>query len=226
MKQNKHFPKGLTLMELLVVVVIISLVMAIGGNTYRNQQKQVVYNDSVFKVLEMIKTARNYAVTSRSVFDPCEPLPEDQVYVPEEGYGVYFQRRDLPEQSRVVLFANIQAEDEGEANRYDETADCTTSDLIEEEFPIPFDAELTGLSVDGTPTHTPIGGGTNDEVAIVFRPPLAEASITVNDIAPPGALTFLTDLYIQFRRPESPPSTPSQYIYFNRIAGFPEIQKE
>ena len=86
MKNINRFPKGLTLIELLMVVIIIMIVMSIGANTYRDQRKHVMYNDAVLKVNNLIKTARSYAMTSRSVYDPCVMLEEDRVYVPEGGF--------------------------------------------------------------------------------------------------------------------------------------------
>lgn len=226
MKKNKYFPKGLTLIELLVVIVIITIVISIGGNAYRDQQKHVNYNNAVFKVSNLIKTARNYAVTSRSVYDVCEDLEENRVYVPVEGYGVYIFRSDTPGESRAVLFANTEKDSEMEENQFDEIdGSCADSDLIEEDYTIPVDADLFSLSTDKT---LPIGGnGTGDEAVIIFRPPVADALITVNDHPPsPELLIFLNDLYLQFRRPESDPSIPSTYIHLNHIAGFPEIEKE
>lgn len=211
-------------MELLVVVIIIMLVMSIGGNAYRDQQKHVSYNDAVLKVVNLIKTARNYAVTSRSVYDDCED-EADRVYVPEEGYGVYIFRSDTPGESRAVLFANTEKDNEVEANQFDEIygSPCA-SDMIEEDFTIPVDASLLSLSIDKV---LPIGGNNANEAVIIFRPPLADATIAVNDHLPTiDLLTFLDDLYLQFRRPESPVSVPSMYIHFNHIAGFPEIEKE
>ena len=224
MKINKHFPKGLTLIELLIVVLIIMLVMSIGGNTYRDQRKHVIYNDSVLKVINLIKTARSYALTSRTVYDECAG-PGNEMYVPAEGYGVYLFRSSVPGQSRAVLFANTEIDNEGERNRFQEFAAPCSSDMIEEDFTIPVDVDFVGLWTDkAQPAHTGIGGGAPDKATIIFRPPLAEATITVNDVAP--VLTYLNELYVQFRRPDSPSSIPSQYIYFNRIAGFPEIEKE
>ena len=117
-------------MELLIVVMIITLVMSIGGNAYRDQQKHVNYNNAVFKVSDMIKTARNYAVTSRSVYDTCEILEDDRAYVPAEGYGVYIYRSDTPGESRAVLFANTKKDTEIETNQFDGGAPCTGSDWL------------------------------------------------------------------------------------------------
>jgi len=93
---------GFTVMELLVVIIIIAIVASIGANNFKSQRSMVRYNDSILKVMELIKTARNYAVSSRPYYDPI--LKES--FVPPEGYGVYVERSETPGMSRVVLFAN------------------------------------------------------------------------------------------------------------------------
>ena len=203
-------------MEMLVVVIIISLVMAIGANTYRNQRKHVEYNNAIDRVSSMIKTARNYAVTAHSVYDSCET--GNETHVPEEGYGVYISRTTAPDEYHVVLFANTEKDDEVEVNQYDDFGSSCDQDLIEEEYVIPGDfAHLASLSTDKV---TPLAV---DEVVILFSPPLADAQILLNDHpASPSALVYLDDLYLEFRRPGTPASVPSHYLYFNRYAGYPE----
>ncbi|MBN2306761.1 hypothetical protein JXD20_02140 [Candidatus Peregrinibacteria bacterium] len=210
-------------MELLIVVFIILLVLSIGGNTYRNQRKHVIYNDSVAHVSDLIKTARNYALTSRSVYDTCQPEGQE-VYVPAEGYGVYFIQVDSSGLSRAVLFANTKTSPGSAINQYDETGDSCASDIIEEDYYLPDETRFTGLSIDRAQPHTKIGGAlaAQNQVVIIFRPPLADPVIVVNDHASLNSLTYLNDLYLQFLRPGS---STYHYIHFNRIAGFPEIQK-
>jgi len=207
-------------MEMLVVIIIIAIVSTIGTNTYKSQRKQVIYNDSVFKILSMIKQARNYAVTSRPVYDPFL----EESLVPAEGYGVYISRSDVPGETRVVLFANTAASDEISASQFDENQ--TTDDIIEEEYLLHKDTALAGLSIDlAEPVHTVIGGGTDSEAVIIYRPPLADATLAVNDYGTFTGLEILNDLYLEFRRYEVPEEIPSMYIHINRLAGFPEIVK-
>jgi len=227
--KNKFFPKGFTLMEMLIVVIILALVASIGGNTYSIQRKAVRFTDSIVKVSALIKATRNHAVSSRSAYDPdCQPAGEER-FVPAEGYGLYISRSDTPGLSRFVIFANSQADNEVEANQFDEVigSPCD-SDLIEEEYLLPVDTEFTGLFRQISPTKQAIGGLTTDDaVTIIFRPPLADATIAVNETpapADPADLVYLLDLYLEFRRPQSNPSTPSQYIHINQLAGFPETE--
>ena len=209
-------------MELLVVVFIILLVLSIGSNTYRDQRKHVIYNDSLAKISSMIKTARNYALTSRATYDECEL--GNEVHVPEYGYGVYFERSDTLGQSRAVLFANTQADGLQEPDQYDEEVNPCDSDLIEETFVIPQEVQFMSLSIDKEDPPTPISVSFRNTAVIIFRPPSADVTLAVNDEVIQINLTYLNDLYMRFKRPDAPLDS-SLYIHFNRIAGFPEIEE-
>jgi len=213
------------MIEMLVVVMIIMLVSTIGINTYQNQRRQVQFNDSILKVSTLIKTARNYAITSRSTYDTCQPGKE--TYVPAEGYGIYINRSTSAGQARFVLFANRQAANDLEKNQYDETADPCFSDRIEEEFQLNNMAVLNDLLTSISPLAVTLDSNTHadeNEVVILFKTTLAETTIAAND-HPPTAdlLTRPVDLYLQFQRPTASASAPSTYIHINRLAGFPEI---
>lgn len=225
MKKTRSSSKGFTIVELMVVIIIITIVASIGTNGYQSQRKQVRYNDSILRVLTMIKQARNYAVTSRPVYDECEVGAES--YVPPEGYGLYISRSETPGESRVVLFANTQVDDAIETDQYEEFPDPCDSDLVEEEYYLPLDTILNDLLVDLT-GPTILDSNTNpdeNEAVIIFRPPLADAMLAANDHPlTANQITFPDDLYLEFRRVDTPPGIPSQYIHINRIAGFPEIE--
>ncbi len=222
---KKSFPKGLSLIEMLVVVIIITLVMSIGGTSYLNQRKFVTYNNGISKILYLIKTARNNAVTSHSVYDACKINEADKNYAVKEGYGVYIERSELEGKSRVVLFANTKADTEVEKNQYNENADTCNSDLVEEVFYLPKEIDFIGLFKDkADPVHTDIGGSDPNKAVIIFRAPIGDASIAVNDHA--TTRTYLEDLYLEFRHTQANISAKSNYIHFNHIAGFPEIENE
>ena len=225
MKKNKHFPKGLSLMEMLMVVFIILLVLSIGGNTYRDQRKHVIFNDSVAKISNMIKDARNYSLTSRSIYDDeCQPVGEE-VYIPEQGYGVFISRSNTLGQSRVVLFANtIATPGTTEADQYNEVSDPCNSDFIEEEFIVPQEVEFVSLAIDKDEPPTPINLVAPNTAVIIFRPPMADATLAVNNTFIP-TVNHLNDLYMRFKRPDAAANDVGQYIHFSKIAGFPEIER-
>ena len=214
-------------MEMLMVVFIILLVLSIGGNTYRDQRKHVIFNDSVAKISNMINNARNYTLTSRAVNDTECQLPGEEVYVPEGGYGVFISRSATLGQSRFVLFANTKTEGtNNESVQYDENADPCDSDLIEEDFLLPQEVNFVSLSTDQNDPPTLISAVSPDTAVIIFSPPLADATVAVDNAIVMPTVNYLNDLYMQFRRPDATASDVSQYIHFNKIAGFPEIERK
>jgi len=218
LKNNRT--KGFTIIELLVVIIIIAIVASIGTNTYQSQRSQARYNNSIIKVLGMIKQARNYAVSSRAVYDETKN-PGEESYIPPEGYGVYIERSDTPGASRFVLFANTETNDPEEQDQYDEG-----KDIIEEEYFLSLETNFIGLFTDqDLPTHTAIGGGDDNKAVIIFRPPLADAALAVNDNPVQGSLTTLNDLYLEFKRTEAHVDIPSRYIHVNKVSGLAESVK-
>ncbi len=213
-------------MELLIVVLIILLVLSIGGNTYRSQRKYVVFTDSVAKVNNMIKLARDYTITSRSAYDDTGCLPEgEEAFIPKEGYGIYISQSDTLGESRIVLFANTQASNASDLVQYNKVeGDPCVSDFIEEVYVLPLEVDFVGLATDKLGTS--IGGFTTDnEAIIIFSPPLADVTITAGNTFSPDStdMVSLNDLYMRFRRPDS---ASSIYIHINHIAGFPETEFE
>lgn len=218
---------------MLIVVLIISFVSAMGINTYRSQRRQVQYNDAVLKVLTMIKTARDYATTSRSVYDvncPKGGVPGQETFVPAEGYGVYIERSANVGRDRFVLFANTEADDDKGIEKYQfdevEGAPCE-SDLIEEVYQLSGEAVLTDLLTNMADPVTPLSSKTKPDenrVVILFKNPGADTTIAAND-RPVTAdlLTLPLNLYLQFDRPTASTDAPSAYIHVNQMGGFAEI---
>ncbi len=222
--------KGYTIIELLIVMIIIAIVAMIATNTYQRQREVIRYNESVAKVVSMIKTARNYAISSRTVYDPDtfadDPLtPQNEsLYVPEEGYGIYIEQKEHPDQSKVVLFANT-AVDDVEANQYDDG-----SDILEEDYILPSDTLLNPILCQKEPTEvelteSPCNAATAQEVVILFRPPMANVYLAdnTNPLIASG-ITELNEFYLKFQRLGAPEDVPGKFIYINKVAGFPELE--
>ena len=204
---------------MLVVIVIIILVLSFGFNTYQSQRKYVRYNEGISKILTLIKTAKNYAVISRSVLDESKN-PGEESYVPKEGYGIYIEKGEGQNASKVILFANTQIENEEEKNQYD------AGDILEEEYILDPQVNLVGLWKDlELPEHTALSDTEKNKAVIIFRPPLADTLIAVNNHPLKDELKKLDDLYLEFRQRDTPEGIPSLYIHINQISGIAEMSQ-
>ena len=190
--------KGFTLGELIIVMAIVGILATISLNMYGKQRDQVSFNDSLSKILSMIQTARTYASTSRSAYDTAGDLN-----VPREGYGVYIDKTG----KKIILFANTKAGTDAEKNRYDEG-----NETIEETYTLPQKMIFNSFITD--PTLATISSA-----VIIFRPPLADVTITDNDVSSPKQINTLR---IQFSRVGA--ETVYKYIKINKTAGFAEIE--
>ena len=187
---------GFTIAELIMVIGIIGVLAAIATNTYRNQRQAFQYTDSLTKVISTIKTARNYAVTSRAYWDGTANI------VPVEGYGILIDKTA----GTFKLFANVG----GSINQYDST------DGDEETYTLPEDTIFDSLTLDGAATG---------KALIIFRPPIAETFIAEQyGASPPDPIPSKNELVIQFSRRGAPEGTEPKVIKINKIAGFPEIE--
>jgi prepilin-type N-terminal cleavage/methylation domain-containing protein len=201
---NKNNTKrGFTMAELIVVMGILAILFTLSVNTYKNQRDQTSFNNSLIDILSVIKTARDYASTSKAAGNTGQ--------VPVDGYGVYIDKAN----KKLILFANNGSD----ANKYNTTeAAPGGKDGIEQEYMIPAKTNFKSLQLilikNGVPT--PVIG---DKAAIIFRPPLADVSITDNGIL---TVTEFTELRMQFAREAAPDAIKT--IKINKIAGFPEIE--
>jgi len=214
------FKRGFTITELALVVGILAILFGISTNIYRNQRARVQFNDSLTKMVSLINTARNYAITSRAVYDTSKP-EEDRTYIPPEGYGIYIERNATLGQSKMILFANTSIAGQN-ANKYD------AADIVEESYAIPnvtnFESMLKDslTSVSNSNCVTPT---TASSCAIViFRPPLADTYISNNGNSTTAA-NLINTLSMKFSYTGSPDiETAKKYIHINKIAGFPELE--
>lgn len=210
--------KGVTLAEMIIVMAIVGIIFAIGSNTYRGQREVVEFNNSLTEVIGMMKTARNYAITSRQVNDDSQPAGQE-LYIPEEGYGIYFEQSSTPGISKVILFANTSTTSpDAKVNQYDDDS-TNPDDITEVEYILPDNTNFEGIYSDKGITSE------GDRAVIIFKPPLADTYIATND-APAGS-TFsyseIDTLYLKFSRAGAPDDA-DKYIKINKTAGFPELE--
>jgi Tfp pilus assembly protein FimT len=161
--------------ELIVVMGILAILFTLSVNTYKNQRDQTSFNNSLIDILSVIKTARDYASTSKAAGNTGQ--------VPVDGYGVYIDKTN----KKLILFANNGSD----ANKYD------TTDGLEEEYTIPNKTLFKNLQSikDGVSTNV-----TGNTAVIIFKPPLADTFIA--DQQDPQAI--LLELRMQFAREAAP----------------------
>lgn len=145
--------KGFTIAELLLVIIIIGILSTIGLNTYRKQREQFQFTDSITQVVGLIKTARNYAITSRATYDPTHTPPS---FIPKEGYGIYIDKVS----GQFVLFANTGLLN---PNTY------ADDDIEEETYMLPDVSSVTDII-----------GVSGNYAVIIFKPPLADTFLGDN----------------------------------------------
>lgn len=213
--------RGFTIAEMLLVLIIIGLLMSIGARTYYKERDRFVYNDSLTKVLLLIRSARDSATSSRGV-----PIGGKNV-VPPSGYGVYINLEPLTGEPNFTLFASTTALDP--ANPVLNTKFNKSTDTILDTLRLPgqihfqffkfnqgsaWEEKWTKVGADYQHTAT--------EAVILFRPPLAESYIA-GGVS--GTYSDLQDIGMRFFNPDSPVESPKrcQYITFNKIRTFAEI---
>lgn len=198
---------GFTIAEFIIVVGIIGVIFAFSSTTFRTQRDNFSYNDSLGKVLDIIKTARNYAITSKGYWDDAT----SKSIIPKEGYGVFIDK----DGKTLTLFANISI---GNNNLYQYDA----GDVVLESYELPDSANFTdivGVNANGADVTM-----TDSQAVIIFRPPLADTFIAVNPDSIPPSITEIIDLTITLKRYDAPASTDGTLITINKISGFPEIE--
>jgi len=191
-KNKNTFTKGFTLVEIIVVITILGIISTFSFRTYKELRLRYDFENSLLQVLELMKVARNYAITSRTV----QIKQDDNSYisvVPKHGYGVYL---DLDpgdrEYTDVILFANTYTEipplNDSDPPNLDPIRQYNEGeDIIIEKITLPtrliFFEKMTDF-----PSYDYENAGLQDQIGddigriavIIFSPPLAEAFISNN----------------------------------------------
>ena len=213
--------KGFTIAELVLVIAIIGILAGIATNTYRSQSSRFSYNESITEVISLIKTARNYAVTSRMVYDTRKDLSttpnvdESEKYIPVAGYGVHINKTT----GVFTLFANTTADTNINKDQFN--PDATSGDFIEETLTLP-DATNFDKLINGDENSTTMI--TQNEAVIIFRPPLGEGFVSNNgDPTTAGNVLETITMEFSYKNPDPTEKSAIRQVKFNRIAGFPEL---
>lgn len=195
--------RGFTLAEMTIVIAILGILAGLGLRTFSTERRQFAFNDSLSQIVMFIKTARNYAITSRAVTSDATTGEPD---IPADGYGVYLEKSATPGASKVILFANNGSN----SAIYDNTDTVEANDT----FFLPPETVFEAILNKDT------GADFGDKATILFKPPFGDASVN-NNASPPVAIETLS---LQFSNRYSPAGVSARTISFNRVSGFPELE--
>ena len=219
--------KGFTLAEVVIVMIIIGLLMTISTRMYYDEKDKFVYNNSLTKMLSLIKTARNYAITSSPIYI------NGKAIIPTNGYGIYINLAPASEKDpHFTVFASL-GDNDGDSStlnkRYDKgqlTSSDNKKDYIIETYRLPKEVAFKYFifNQDGKTPIVKWNKETNQlsatEAVILFRPPLAQSYIGKNNDK------NLEEVSMRFFNGNAPSDSPKrcQYLSINRIQTFPTIK--
>ena len=222
MKKQKVFKKrGFTIAEMFLVAITMIVLFSIGTRTYYRERDRFEFNNAFTEMLEIIKTARNYAITSYSIYVPTLPSDERNI-IPVDGYGVHINLQPQENKPHFTLFANKGTGTTKEDFQYDDDPNTfDTNDEVIKTYRLPkqvrFQYFIFGEDIKwgGDPK-----GPTATEAVIIFKPPLADTFIGNNDEI------GLNELRMRFFNPEAPEESPKrcQYIRINRVKTFAQLE--
>ncbi len=176
---------GFTMAEMLIVTIIIGILSTVGTRTYYTERDRFEFNNSLTQMLSIIKTARNMATSSQSVFSS---IAGKQI-VPLNGYGVYINLIPTDDEPHFTLFASL-GDDDKNVKLFDKgilTGSDLEIDYIIETYRLPKQAEFQYFIYDdvirwdnGNSNQDPEPTAT--EAVIFFRPPLSDTYVGSNSI--------------------------------------------
>lgn len=183
--------------------------------TFSGQRERAQYNQEMIEVQSLVKLARNYAYTNRSTYDGVNTI------VPEQGYGIYFERSNTPGQSKLILFANTSAANDETRLQYDDAG--TDPDIIEEELILSQDAIMEAITL--TENGPPAVDTVVDRGLILFEITTAEVSL-YNNGDPSNIVALPTeydDLAVDFLRLSDDADNSRKTFSINKISGVPKM---
>ncbi len=223
---------GFTVAEMIIVVLIMSVLMAIGGRTYFDERDRFEFNNAFIEMTGMFAEARNLATTS-------EPFYISEAIgnlVPADGYGVYINLEPEEGEPHFTLFANLGSGNLGTYESYlnEDTEESAKvfddDDEIIRTFTVPKQVQFHSFYFNSVwkwdPEEPPEPAGPNaTEAVIIFKPPLAETFIGNNDTVSPEELI---ELGLKFFNPAADDNSPKkcQFIRINRIKTFSAIEHD
>jgi prepilin-type N-terminal cleavage/methylation domain-containing protein len=221
--------KGVTLIELMIVLVIITVIAAISIPSFLKNIQQTKFEKKINEIVILFEQARAQALSSKI------DKTADQK-IPPGGYGVHLDSNE--NNQKAILFIDDWNDTLGKkvnvdyldfANRVIQDSLFTepnsdgfsNGDSILEIIPIDDSNYLKLNSFDGEQLSdfTVWDYSPNDTMTIIFEPPYANVNIIANN----GAENFeLQNFTVQFKFTKA--DDIFQSIYLNRITTSPQIE--
>lgn len=194
------------------------ILFAIGSSYYINSQKQIRFENTVREALQIIKEARNLAISSSTIPDPDDA---SQKKVPPGGFGINLSTATDPHQ--IILFSdrwnqseskNVDLENQNPSDQVqpDRIFTPNTSDLILKKFNFANDVEVENIEVIKADEST----AELDQVNILFSAPFAETIISDQN-----GNTDLIEVRMTIKKSDPGQTALFRIISLNKISGFP-----
>jgi len=167
MMDQSNNSNGFTLVELLVSISIIILISGILFANYRQGEKQFALQRSANKLAQDIRRAQQMAMSAEET-DLGGQVPPGQEFVPEGGFGVYF---DEGNPYSYIIFADCSDSPNKQYNGGGLVCGPTDSEYTEHIETIELEK---GVKINDIKKE---GGGNPDRIYITFVPPEPEVNI-------------------------------------------------
>ena len=227
---TRNHPNGFTIAEMTIVIAIMAFLGVIGTRTFLDERDRFEFNNSLVKILQLVKTVRTYATTSYPIYVDRGGFKGN--IIPLDGYGIKAELDNVTKQFSLTVFANVGSGSDLASIQKDDVPNVfDESDIVLETYTLPRQIAFRYFYFDGlkkwkTQTETEPAGPNALKATLIFRPPLGDMSITGEN--EDTSLADLNELGIQFENPSTDASGPKkcQKIIINKVKVFPELNYE
>jgi len=123
-KAQKQMRSGFSLIEIILVVALTLFLLTVTATGFVNSASQFAFANAYQRVLDMISTARSYAISGKAQLDYTDyagnflhPMEIPSNYVTPAHYGINFDTTDATKQT-VTLFADLHSNVSGMESQY------------------------------------------------------------------------------------------------------------
>ncbi|MCX6720926.1 MAG: prepilin-type N-terminal cleavage/methylation domain-containing protein [Candidatus Staskawiczbacteria bacterium] len=201
--QNLKFQKGITLIELIVVIFMIAVFSGIMIADFPKIQRQSALLRATYSMAQDFRKAEDMGTSG------VQTLGADNCPVPVKGYGVYV---DTTQPTTYLIYADIAGVDGTSDKRYNSGVLCSQSSYYQASsncgiritIPVPKDCVVETISVNAENASLSLekiidvnadgsdGSHSYDDVSVNFNPPNPTTTITASgDTALSAVKVFL-----------------------------------